>query len=200
MNKKLKIISGVLALTSAIGIAGCSCAMEDANAIKLTVWVSEADKTFAQEVVKDFKAKNPEKNYQIVIDIQGENDVATRVLNDVENAADVYSFINDQVPKLINGDALARIAGDRLTRVTEANTAESMQSVTIESNGEKAVYGMPYTDNTFFLYYNKAALTDTDVKTFDGILAKCSENKQFAFPMADGILQPSILGKGLATT
>ena len=177
---------GALALTSALGFVGCSCAMDDAGAIKLTVWVSEADKAFAEEVAKDFKAKNPDKNYQIVVDIQGENDVATRVLNDVENAADVYSFVNDQVPKLINGDALARIAGDRLTRVSEANSEQSMQSVTIETNGEKAVYGMPYTDNTFFLYYNKAALTETDVKTFDGILAKCSANKQFAFPMADG--------------
>ena len=198
MKKTVKLMCGALALTSVLGVAGCSCAMGDAGAIKLTVWVSEADKAFAEEVAKDFKAKNPDKNYQIVIDIQGENDVATRVLNDVENAADVYSFINDQVPKLINGDALARIAGDRLTRVTEANSAESMQSVTVEVNGEKSTYGMPYTDNTFFLYYNKAALAETDVKTFDGILAKCSASKQFAFPMADGWYTTSFyFGKNL---
>ena len=186
MKKTAKLICGFWAFTSAVGLVGCSCATSDAGAIKLTVWVSEADKKFTEEVVKEFKAKNPDKNYQIVVDIQGENDVATRVLNDVENAADVYSYINDQVPKLINGDALARIAGDRLTRVTQANSEESMQSVTVEVNGEKSVYGMPYTDNTFFLYYNKAALTETDVQSFDGILAKCSANKQFAFPMADG--------------
>ena len=198
MRKTGKIICGALALTSALGFVGCSCVMDDTGAIKLTVWVSEADKKFAEEVAQEFKAKNPDKNYQIVIDIQGENDVATRILNDVENAADVYSYINDQVPKLINGDALTRIAGDRLTRVTEANSAESMQSVTVETNGEKAVYGMPYTDNTFFLYYNKAALTETDVQTMDGILAKCSANKQFAFPMADGWYTTSFyFGKNL---
>ena len=198
MRKTIKITCGALALTFALGFAGCSCVMEDAGAIKLTVWVSEADKKFAEDVAKAFKEKNPDKNYQIVIDIQGENDVATRVLKDVENAADVYSYVNDQVPKLINGDALARIAGDRLNRVTQANSAESMQSVTIENNGEKAVYGMPYTDNTFFLYYNKAALTETEVQTLDGILAKCSENKQFAFPMADGWYTTSFyFGKGL---
>ena len=187
MRKTTKMIGGALAFISALGFVGCSCAgMEENGAIKLTVWVSEADKAFAESVAKEFKAKYPDKNYQIVIDIQGENDVATRVLNDVENAADVYSCINDQLPKLINGDALAKIAGDRLKRVTEANSVESMESVTIDTNGEKAVYGMPYTDNTFFLYYNKSALTETDVKSFDGILAKCSADKQFAFPMADG--------------
>lgn len=57
---------------------------------------------------------------------------------------------------------------------------------------------MPYTDNTFFLYYNKAALAETDVKTFDGILAKCSASKQFAFPMADGWYTTSFyFGKNL---
>jgi arabinogalactan oligomer/maltooligosaccharide transport system substrate-binding protein len=45
---------------------------------------------------------------------------------------------------------------------------------------------MPYTDNTFFLYYNKSVLTETDVQSFDGILRKCGANKKFAFPMTDG--------------
>lgn len=185
MKKSIKIACGALALVTSLGFIGCSKNKQD-GAIKLTIWVSEADKAFATQVVEDFKAKNPDKQYQFVIDIQGENDVATRVLNDVENAADVYSCLNDQLSKLINGDALARIAGDRLARVSAANSENSMESVTIEVGGEEGVYGMPYTDNTFFLYYNKSALTETDVKSFDGILSKCTENKQFAFPMADG--------------
>ena len=177
--------------------AGCKSQKDD-GAIKLTVWVSEADKKFAAAVAEEFKAKNPDKKYQFVIDIQGENDVATRVLNDVENAADVYSCINDQLPKLINGDALARIAGDRLERVKQANSEGAMESVTIKTRDAEGVYGMPYTDNSFFLYYDKSALTETDVKSFDGILAKCTDKKQFAFPMADGWYTTSFFfGKGL---
>ncbi len=185
MKKTLKWTCGALAIFSAFGATGCRM-NEDAGAIKLTVWVSEADKAFAGSVAEQFKAKNPDKNYQIVIDIQGENDVATRILNDVENAADVYSCANDQLPKLINGDALARIAGDRLNRVSAANSEGSMESATVTVNGEKQVYGMPYTDNTFFLYYNKSVLTETDVQSLDGILSKCSATKQFAFPFKDG--------------
>ncbi len=185
MKRNIKAVCGSLALVTALTTAvGCKGNMDDS--IKLTVWVSEADKAFATSVADEFKAKNPDKNYQIVIDVQGENDVATRVLKDVENAADVYSCANDQLPKLINGDALARVAGDRLTRVQAANSEESMESATVSVNGEKGVYGMPYTDNTFFLYYNKAVLSETDVRSFDGILSKCSASKQFAFPMADG--------------
>ena len=197
MKKTVKAVALTLALAST-GLVGCKKNTMDGNAVQLTVWVSEADRAFATEVVREFKAKNPNKNYNIVIDIQGENDAATRILNDVESAADVYSFVNDQLSKLYNGDALAQIAGARLERVQSANSKESMDSATLNVNGKDGVYGMPYTDNTFFLYYNKSALTETDVQSIDGILAKCSANKQFAFPMTDGWYSSSFFfGKGL---
>ena len=185
MRKNVRAICSILAAVCACGFVGCG-KKKDNGAIKLTVWISEADKAFTSQVVEAFKAKNPEKDYQIVVDIQGENDVATRVLNDVENAADVFSYANDQLSKLINGDALARIAGERLNRITEANSKSSIDSAKATVKNEEGVYGMPYTDNTFFLYYNKAYLTETDVKSIDGILSKCSNTKQFAFPVTDG--------------
>ena len=189
MKKVVKGICGALLAASSLGLAackgGCNGEMQE-GAIKLTVWVSEADKAFASQVAEEFKAKNPDKNYQIVIDIQGENDVATRVLNDVENAADVYSCLNDQFPKLVNGDALTRIAGERLERISKVNSKDAIDSAVLTVDGQDGVYGMPYTDNTFFLYYDKSALTETDVASMDGILSKCSAGKQIAFPMTDG--------------
>ncbi len=185
-------------MTLPIGLTACKNKETTDGTIKLTVWVSEADKAFATSVANDFKAKHPDKKYDIVIDIQGENDAATRILNDVENAADVYSYINDQMNKLINGDALAQIAGARLERVKAANSEGSIASATATLNGKEGVYGMPYTDNTFFLYYNKSVLTETDVQSIDGILSKCGANKKFAFPMTDGWYTTSFyFGKGL---
>lgn len=201
MKKRVKAVCGALAICAAFSAVGCTDGCMnggDANAIKLTVWVSEGDKAFATSVAEEFKAKNPDKSYNIVIDIQGENDVATRVLNDVENAADVFSCSNDQLSKLINGDALARIAGERLDRVEDANSDDAMDAVTLNVKGQEGVFGMPYTDNTFFLYYNKSALSEADVASIDGILNKCASNKQFAFPMKDGWYTTSFyFGKGL---
>ena len=201
MKKTVKAVCGALAICAAFSAVGCTNGCMnggDASAIKLTVWVSEGDKTFATSVAEEFKAKNPDKNYNIVIDIQGENDVATRVLNDVENAADVFSCSNDQLSKLVNGDALARIAGERLDRVEDVNSDDAMDAVTLEIKGQESVFGMPYTDNTFFLYYNKAAFTEADVASIDGILSRCASNKQFAFPMKDGWYSTSFyFGKGL---
>lgn len=197
MKKTIRIAGAFMAVLAAAPFVACKKA-DNAGAIKLTVWVSEADRAFAGEVVEAFKKKNPDKNYQFVIDIQGENDVATRVLNDVENAADVFSYANDQISKLINGDALARIAGERLDRVEDANSDGAMEAATIKVKGEEGVYGMPYTDNTFFLYYNKAVLSETDVQSIDGILSKCDATKKFAYPMTDGWYSTAFyFGKGL---
>ncbi len=199
MKKTWKIACGALAVCWVLPLAACSCGDgNDPNAIKLTVWVSEADRAFATQVANDFKAANPDKKYNIAIDIQGDNEMATRVLNDVENAADIYSYPNDQLSKLLNGDALAQIAGERLERVKAVNSEESIASATITRDGKAGVYGMPYTDNTFFLYYNKSVLTETDVQSIDGILSKCEGNKKFAFPMTDGWYTSSFyFGKGL---
>ena len=196
MKNRKRIACGAVAVMSVLSFVGCTSA--DKGGTVITVWVSESDRAFALQVAEDFKALHPDKDYRFVVDIQGENDIATRILNDVENAADVFSCPNDQLPKLINGDALARIAGDRLERVKAANSEESIDSATVTVGGQQGVYGMPYTDNTFFLYYNKAVLTETDVQSIDGILSKCSASKQFAFPMTDGWYSSSFyFGKGL---
>ncbi|MBQ9728238.1 MAG: extracellular solute-binding protein [Clostridia bacterium] len=197
MKKIIKTVCALTSLCTAFGFAGCKSSM-GGDKIRFTVWVSEGDRDFANATAKAFKEMNPDKNYDIVIDIEGENEIATRILNDVESAADVFSFPNDQIGKLINGDALAKIAGERLERVKQVNSEGAMDSATITVRGVEGVYGMPYTDNTFFLYYDKSKLTEEDVKSMDGILAKCNGNQKFAYPMSDGWYSTAFyFGKGL---
>lgn len=197
MKKYTKIICGIAAFCTAFAFVGCKKST-GGEVVKLTVWVAESDKTFAALVAKDFEKANPDKSYSFIIDTQGENELATRLLNDVEAGADVFAFPNDQIGKLINGDALTRIAGDRLQTIQEENSADAMQSATATVNGETGVYGMPYTDNTFFLYYDKSVFNEEDIKSIDGILAKCSADKKFAFPMTDGWYTTAFFfGKGL---
>ncbi len=200
MKKSFKWFCAISALGLATTYVGCGgCGMnEDDGSIKITVWVSEADKGFATEVSEAFKAANPDKKYTFKIDVQGENDMATRVLNDVENAADVFSFPNDQIAKFVNGDALAKIAGERAAKIEAANSADAITSAKATVGGEEALYGIPYTDNTFFLYYDKSVLSETDVASVDGILAKCSQSKKFGYPMTDGWYTSAFFfGKGL---
>lgn len=201
MNKFGKIACLTLGAVMSLGFA-CACGEEGdgskGNSVTLVVWCPEADQAFAKQVAEDFKVAHPEKTYLFQWGVQGENDAATKVLNDVENAPDVFSFASDQINKLIVGDALARIGGERLTRIKNANTADSIDAATVRIGDEDQTYAFPYTDNTFFLYYNKSKLTAEDITTLDGILAKCSATEQFGYPMNDGWYNSAFFfGKGL---
>ena len=194
--RKIGNLTALLALAGVISFA--SCGKKTGDEIKLTVWVSEADQAFAKEVAEKFQKANPEKAYRFVFGVQGENEVATRVLNDVESAADIFSFPNDQLTQLVNGDALTRIGGDRLQRLKAQNPQNAVDSATVTRAGNEEVYGIPYTDNTFFLYYNKSVLSAEDIASIDGILAKCSKDKKLGFLVSDGWYNSAFyFGKGL---
>lgn len=155
--------------------------------VNLTVWCPEADHAFAKEVAKRYQAANPDKTYKFFYGIQGENDAATKVLNDVTNAPDVFSFASDQINKLISGDALARLGGTYLDNVKASNSADAVDSATVTLNGEECTYAMPYTDNTFFLYYDKSVLSEEDIASLDVIIEKSvAASKVFAMPLNDG--------------
>ncbi len=154
--------------------------------VTLVVWCPEQDHAFAKDVAAQFQAAHPEKTYKFQFGIQGEGDAATKVLNDVETAPDVFSFASDQINKLIVGDALARIGGDRLQWIKDNNSADAVDSATITRGGEEQVYAFPYTDNTYFLYYDKSKLNETDIQSLDGILAKTTKAQQFYYPFTDG--------------
>lgn len=187
-----------LGFACACGESGEGGSTNNGEQTIFVVWCPEADHEFAKQVAEDFLKENKDLNLKFQFGIQGENDAATKVLTDVENAPDVFSFSSDQINKLIVGDALARVGGDRLERIKAANTAESIDSATVTVGSETMTYAYPYTDNTYFLYYNKSKFTEEDIKTLDGILAKCSATEQFGYPMNDGWYNSAFFfGKGL---
>ena len=190
-----KLLSLLLVLGICLGLVACNKTGSNnstqggntGDPIKLTIWCPEADHAFAKEVANKYQQANPDKTYKFFYGIQGENDAATKVLNDVTNAPDVFSFASDQINKLISGDALARVGGSYLDNVKAANSADAVDSATVTINGEDCTYAMPYTDNTFFLYYDKTVLSEADVTSLDTIIAKSVEKgKVFAMPLNDG--------------
>lgn len=203
MKKFSKFLCLMLALVMSVMIVACGDKPDNGGnvggeTVTLMVWVSKEDQAFAKQVAEDFKKAHPEKKYNFLFGEQGENDAGTKVLNDPTNAPDVFSFPSDQMNKLLNGGALARIGGARLDRLKEVNSADAVDSATVTVNGEEQTYAFPYTDNTFFLYYNKAKLNADDVTSIDKILAKCTRGEMFAYPMNDGWYSSAFFfGKGL---
>ena len=76
------------------------------------------------------------------------------------NSADVYFFANDQLQTLIDAKAIAKLGGETADYVKSTNSQAIVDSVTVDG----AVYGVPFTTNTWFMYYDKSKFTDSDVK------------------------------------
>ena len=164
MIRAKKIFYGILiAFVAAFSL--CSCGGDqpaEKTKYTLTVWGAENDQAMLKEMCQAFAEANPENEYKFLFGVQGENDAADKVLNDVTSGPDVYSFASDQINKLIAGGALARIGGQNEATVKELNTAGSVDAATITVNGEDQLFAYPSTgDNCYFVYYDKRVYTDS---------------------------------------
>ena len=143
------------------------------EAITLKVWAPQEDQvdenSWLIQVQKAFEEAHPE--YVITWDngVCPEGDAATMVTADPAAAADVYMYANDQLGTLIQAGALAKLGGSYLEQVQADVSATYVNTVTATDGG---VYGFPVAPNTWFMYYDKSVLTEEDVKTLEGVMAK----------------------------
>ena len=191
--KKIITILALLALVCGVAFAGgddeksTTPAASSGERITLTVWGSQEDQAMLKEMCNAYAAANPDKNYKFLYGVQSESDAADKVLNDPESGPDVFAFASDQINKLIQAGALARVGGAILDDIKAVNSAESIDAATVTISGEERTYAYPMTgDNTFFLYYDSSKLTAEDVKSLDRMLEVAAETgKQVAFKLYD---------------
>lgn len=165
-------------------MTGCTPAQTADDPIPLRVWVGDsADVPWMEQVIRDFTAVHPDRRYDIQIGVQNEGDVAKVVLADVQSAADVFTFADDQMNSLLAAGALLSIA-DGAEDIRSANTAASVEAAT---GMDGQLYAYPATaDNGYFLFYNSATITPGDAASLERILDRAAENgRKFAFPMAN---------------
>lgn len=174
---------GVLLLLLML-LTGCTPGTVEENAsIPLRVWVGDnADVAWMEQVVRDFTAANPQRQYAIQIGVQNEGDVSKIILADVESAADVFTFADDQLNDLLGGALMPIVEGAEA--VAAANIPASVEAAT---GPDGLLYAYPATaDNGYFLFYNSAYITPGDVATLESLLDRAAENgRKIAFPMAN---------------
>ena len=115
-----------------------------------------------------FNEAHPNWNLKFDYGVCAESDAKTQVGQDPTSAADVYFYANDQLTELIASNGIARLGGETESYVKETNSQAIVDSVTVDG----AVYGVPFTTNTWFMYYDKSAFTEDEVKNLDTMLAK----------------------------
>lgn len=189
-----KLLSLVLALVMIMSLSVSAMA----ETVTLKVWGAQEDQALLGELIEGFKAANPDKTWDITLGVVGEPDAKTRYLEDPAAAADVFAFANDQLIDLVNADALYEVTRNK-DAIVAANSAGSVESATLDG----VLYGYPMTaDNGYFLYYDKSVLTEEDVLTLDGILAKANAaGKKVLMDVSNGWYVASFfLGAGCTLT
>ncbi len=190
MNGKKLITLGLSAMMSVSLLAGCSSSTPqgtgtsttEGEEIVLTVWTPSEDQAndsgnWLDKELTAFKEAHPEWNITFKTGVCPEGDALKTIQTDPEAAADVFMFANDQIPDLLTAGALARFGGSTLEQIQKQNSQTTLN--TVSYNG--GVYGVPFTGNTWFMYYDKRVFTEDDVKSLDTML----EKGKVGFPLSN---------------
>ena len=191
-----KLLTLVLAVALVLTMSCAAFAEGFSGEIK--VWVADAAVDFTNQQIEAFKAANPEyANMTVAVEAVGEGDAAGKVITDVDAAADIFGFPQDQLARLVAAGALEVVEPGNAEIVKAENDAGSVSAVTL--GGEMYAYPMT-SDNGYFLYYDKSVVTDpTDL---DKILADCeAAGKSFYFEINSGWYQTAFFfGAGCTLT
>lgn len=137
------------------------------DTVSLTVWASEEDQDFTQGLLDSFKEQYPTVNFDIQLGACSEADAKDTVLTDIEAAADIFAFADDQMNELVNAGALQEVVNTYTYDVQGETLGGAVEAASM--NGK--LYAYPMTaDNGYFLYYDSSVFSESDVESMDKML------------------------------
>jgi len=189
--KKIKIFSALLAV---LIIAAClsACGYQEGDSdtnedlegtYNVTMWVSEKDGIAEQfkDQIKSFMKANPGIKINASIESVTEADAGSKVVADVATAPDIYCFAQDQLARLVQAGALAKLGAKAAEAVKASNDEGAVAAATVGST----LYAYPMTsDNGYYLYYDKSIISEEDADSLEAIIAACeTHGKKFRFAL-----------------
>ncbi len=178
-----RILSLALAgITLLFSLTACSSGRSGDEKIVLTVWGPQEDQvnedSWLPSMCKLFNDAHPEWDITFKYGVCSEGEAGKNISADPSGSADVYFFANDQLGMLLQANAISQLGGDTLEEIKRGNTERMISSVTGSDGG---VYGVPFTGNTWFMFYNKSIFSEEDIKSLDTML----EKGKVAFPLTN---------------
>lgn len=149
------------------GGSGQGIVTDDGSTYTLKVWCAPEDEEMIWEMLEEYKTIHSVNKYKFTVEGVGEDVVSTSVTRDVEAAADVFSFANDQLGLLLNQSALYKIPSTYKSQIEEQISV----AVTASKSGSD-YYAIPYSYENCFLYYNKSLVSEQDVRSLETLLSK----------------------------
>ena len=166
-------LAAATAGAAAVGGTMSGCSEGGSENVRLMVWSPSQDQAkdsgeWLQTCCNRFAELHPEWNITFVYGVADEAGAAGTVSQDAEASADVFMFTNDVLNNLIDAGAMAKFGGIYADEIKATNSEALLASLTVDDY----IYGVPFTTNTWFMYYDKSVFTEEDVKSLDAMLAK----------------------------
>ena len=154
------------------------------DTVTLTVWASEEDQDLTTKLIEDFKAQYPEVTFDITLGAESESTAKDTILTDVEAAADVFAFADDQINELVAAKALQPVAATYTYDVATENASGAVEAATVDGT----LYAYPMTaDNGYFMFYDGSVFTEDDVKSLESMLTAAeAAGKKVAMDISNG--------------
>ena len=168
--------------TSAAKSGSAASTDEEAVEATITVWSPQEDQAkesgnWLGTMCDKFAAAHPNWKLTFKYGVCPEGEAKTQVTQDPSAAADVYMLANDNIGDLVAAKAISKLGGTALDAVKSQNTDLIVNTVTYEGG----VYAVPFTSNTWFMYYDKRVFSEDDVKSLDKML----EKGKVSFPLSN---------------
>ena len=168
----IRLSAAATAAAAGGALSGCSGSGGGEN-VRLMVWSPSLDQAkdsgeWLQTCCNRFAELHPEWDITFVYGVVDETAAGTTVSQDTEASADVFMFTNDVLNNLIDAGAMAKFGGIYADEIKATNSEALLASLTVDDY----IYGVPFTTNTWFMYYDKSVFTEEDIKSLDAMLAK----------------------------
>lgn len=175
MRGKMARVAAALC-AGAMLLTGCGNTGSGQNAVekvRLMVWSPSEDQSqssgqWLQTSCEAFAEKHPEWDITFVYGVADEATAAAAVAQDPEASADVFLYANDTLTIMTDANALAKLGGKYADEVKATNSEALIDSLTLDGY----LYGVPFTTNTWYMFYDKRVFSEEDVKNLDTMLEK----------------------------
>ena len=154
--------------------------------VDIQLWCSELEayQNVMKELTDKFKEQYSDVDFNITIGAVSEADAKDKILEDIDAAADVFVFADDQVNDLVNAGALQEIAATYTYDPAETNSEATVAAATKDGK----LYAYPLTaSNGYFLYYDSNIFSEEDAASWEALEAKAEEaGTKVGMNIADG--------------
>lgn len=154
------------------------------DTVTLTVWASEEDQDLTTQLLDEFKAAYPDVTFDITLGAESESTAKDTILTDVEAAADVYAFADDQINELVQAGALQEVVTSYTYDVATENAAGAVEAASVDGK----LYAYPMTaDNGYFMFYDSSVFTEDDVQSLEKMIEVAeAAGKKIAMDISNG--------------